>query len=179
RLPQHYGGLSTNLKYKRFTLSINASYKFDYAMRLLQLYGNGTSMPRSNENMSSVFVNRWRAAGDEAFTNIPKLNATTTSISAVGIVGSSVTTGYSTLESMYDMSDVRTVRGDHIRLKSITLSYRVPDFWKINGMTVRLQGQDLGVWCFDKNLKGMDPDQQRSVGMPVLPTYTFALNFSF
>ncbi|MCF0173336.1 MAG: SusC/RagA family TonB-linked outer membrane protein [Bacteroidales bacterium] len=179
RLPQHYGGFSTNLRYKRLTLSVVASYKFDYAIRLLKLYGDGTSMPRSYVNLSNDFINRWRVEGDEATTAIPKLNETTTSISAVGITESSVTTGYSTLESMYDMSDVRTVRGDHIRLKSITLSYKVPEFWKINGMTVRLQGQDLGVFCFDKNLKGMDPDQQRSIGMPVLPTYTCALNFSF
>ena len=79
---------------------------------------------------------------------------------------------------MYDVSDIRTAKGNHIRLKSITLSYQVPEFWGIKGMTVRAQAQNIGVFCFDKNLRGMDPDQVRNIGMPVLPYYTFAVNFS-
>ena len=178
RLPLVYGGLSTDLRYKRLTLNINATYKMDYTVRLLALYNGGTSMPRSYENLSDVFNNRWRNPGDELKTNIPRLNATTTSINAIGITESSVTTGYTTVESMYDVSDARTARGDHIRLKSITLSYKVPEFWGIKGMTVRAQAQNLAVFCFDKNLRGMDPDQVRNVGIPALPYYTFAINFS-
>ena len=135
-------------------------------------------MPRSYENLSAVCNNRWMQPGDEAKTNIPALNATTTSISEVGIESSSVTTGYTTLESMYDVSDIRTAKGDHIRLKSVTLSYKVPDFWGIKNMTVRAQAQNLAVFCFDKNLRGMDPDQVRNVGMPALPYYTISVNFS-
>ena len=178
RLPLVYGGLSTDLRYKRLTLNINATYKMDYAVRLLALYNGGTSMPRSYENLSDVFNNRWRNPGDENITNIPRLNATTTSITAVGITESSVTTGYTTVESMYDVSDARVARGDHIRLKSITLSYQVPEFWGIKGMTLRAQAQNIAVFCFDKNLRGMDPDQVRNVGLPALPYYTFAINFS-
>ena len=178
RLPLVYGGLSTDLRYKRLTLNINATYKMDYAVRLLALYSGGTSMPRSYENLSDVFNNRWRKPGDEDITNIPRLNATTTSISAVGITESSVTTGHTTVESMYDVSDARVAKGDHIRLKSITLSYQVPEFWGIKGMTLRAQAQNLAVFCFDKNLRGMDPDQVRNVGIPALPYYTFAINFS-
>ena len=178
RLPLVYGGLSTDLRYKRLTLNINATYKMDYAVRLLTLYGGGTSMPRSYENLSDVFNNRWRKPGDENITDIPRLNATTTSISAVGITESSVTTGHTTVESMYDVSDARVAKGDHIRLKSITLSYQVPEFWGIKGMTLRAQAQNLAVFCFDKNRRGMDPDQVRNIGIPALPYYTFAINFS-
>ena len=178
RLPLCYGGFSTDLRYKRLTFSVNATYKMDYTLRLLALYNGGTSMPRSYENLSNVFINRWKAPGDENRTNIPRLNATTSSISTVGIQDSSVTTGHTTLESMYDYSDVRTAKGDHIRLKSITLSYAVPEFWGITGMTVRAQALNVGVFCFDKNLRGMDPDQVRNIGMPALPYYTFAVNFS-
>ena len=178
RLPLVYGGLSTDLRYKRLTLSVNATFKADYTQRLLALYNSGTSMPRSYENLADVFNNRWMKPGDELTTNIPRLNATTTSISEVGIEESSVTTGYTTLERMYDYSDARTAKGDHIRLKSITLSYRVPEFWGIKGMTLRAQAQNIAVFCFDKNLRGMDPDQVRNIGMPALPYYTFAVNFS-
>ena len=178
RLPLVYGGLSTDLRYKRLTLNINATYKMDYTVRLLALYNAGTSMPRSYENLSDVFNARWQKPGDEANTNIPRLNATTTGIDKIGIEESSVTTGYTTVESLYDVSDIRTAKGNHIRLKSITLSYQVPEFWGIKGMTVRAQAQNIGVFCFDKNLRGMDPDQVRNIGMPVLPYYTFAVNFS-
>ncbi len=178
RLPLVYGGLSTDLRYKRLTLSINATYKMDYAVRLLELYGDGTSMPRSYENLSDVFVNRWKNPGDELTTDIPRLNASTTGLSEVGIQSSSVTTGYNTLESMYDVSTARVAKGDHIRLKSITLSYKVPEFCGITGMTVRAQAQNVGLICFDKNLRGMDPDQVRNIGLPVLPYYVFSVNFS-
>jgi len=79
---------------------------------------------------------------------------------------------------MYDVSTARVANGDHIRLKSVTLSYRVPEFCGITGMTLRAQAQNIGLICFDKNLKGMDPDQVRNVGLPVLPYYIFSVNFS-
>jgi len=178
RLPLIYGGLSTDLRYKRLTLNVNTTFKADYAVRLLQLYGDGVSMPRSYENLSDVFNNRWRNPGDELKTNIPRLNATATAITDAGIEESSVTTGHTTLESLYDYSNIRTAKGDHIRIKSITLSYRVPDFMGIQNMVVRAQVQNAGVFCFDKNLRGMDPDQVRNVGLPALPYYTLSVNFS-
>lgn len=84
---------------------------------------------------------------------------------------------------MYDMSDARVVKGDHIRLSTVTLSYNVPTTASkkvgIQNMNVALQASNVAVWAFDKKLKGQDPDQVSSVGLPSLPTYSMSLRMSF
>lgn len=180
RLPKFYGGFGTEVRWRNLTLSANFTYKIGQVIRLLPLYSGATSMPRSNENMSAEFVNRWRKAGDEATTDIPRLNATQTSLSEVGIKSNSQLFGsYTTLEKLYDMSDARTAKGDYIRLSTLTLSYRIPTLLSFNNLTLRFQATNLGVITFDPKLKGQDPEQVNSIGLPSLPTYTFGLNIGF
>ena len=52
---------------------------------------------------------------------------------------------------------------------------------KIGLKSVRLdfQVQNIGVIVFDKKLKGQDPDQVQSIGMPTLPTYNLSVNVNF
>ena len=84
---------------------------------------------------------------------------------------------------MYDMSDERVVKGDHIRWQSLTLGYTFPqNIVKAIGasyLRLNFQVSNLGVWAFDKKLKGQDPEQVQGIGMPTLPTYNFSLNVSF
>jgi len=79
---------------------------------------------------------------------------------------------------MYDNSDARVANGDHIRLQSISLSYKVPTP-VIKNLTLGLQGSNLHVWAFDDKLNGQDPEQVSSLGMPNLPTFSFSLNATF
>lgn len=84
---------------------------------------------------------------------------------------------------MYDYSDARVVRGDHIRFRSLTLGYDLPQKWlqkiHIANCRVDFQAQNIAVWAFDKKLKGQDPDQVASIGMPVLPTFNFGVQVGF
>ena len=84
---------------------------------------------------------------------------------------------------MYDKSDLRVVKGDHIRWQSLTLGYNVPQsvlkFAGISSCRLRAQVSNLGVLVFDRKLKGQDPEQVQSIGMPSLPSYNFSLNISF
>ena len=84
---------------------------------------------------------------------------------------------------MYDKSDLRVVKGDHIRWQSLTLGYTMPKriIKKLGVSNLRLSAQvsNLGVLVFDKKLKGQDPEQVQSIGMPALPTYNFGVNVSF
>ena len=80
-------------------------------------------------------------------------------------------------------SNVRTAKGDYIRWQLLTLNYDLPDRHLkrlgVSNMRFGFQVQNLGYLTFDKKLKGKDPEQVRSVGMPVLPSYNFSLGFSF
>lgn len=185
RNPQLYGGFGTALRYKRFTLSASFSYKLGYKLRLLALYNGQQNLPRPYENMSAEFNNRWKKAGDEAHTNIPSLSNDELSISqnatnyTNGIFPSE---GGGSLWELYDLSTTRTVRGDHIRWNSLSFSYNMPsklvNKMGLSNLTVGASGSNLGVWAFDKDLKGQDPNQVRSIGLPSLPTFSFNLNVS-
>lgn len=198
RTPTSYGSFSTEISWKQFNFRAEFSYKLGYKQRLLRLYEDGNpALPMPEKNINSVFVNRWRKPGDEAFTTVPALsnikldmyNPQTASEDLYqytmvdpeyrGIGGPTEYTGW----YMYDYSDERVVKGDHIRLRAITLGYDVPSRFSkrlgLSSLRLDLQVQNLAVFAFDHKLKGQDPDQVSSVGLPVLPTYNFSINVSF
>ena len=49
----------------------------------------------------------------------------------------------------------------------------------VSGVRLDFQVQNIGVITFDKKLKGQDPDQVQSIGMPALPTYNLNINVNF
>ena len=191
RTPQVYGGFGTEFRYKNLTLSANFSYKFGQKVRLLRLYNGSQNMPMPHENMSAEFNDRWRQPGDEAHCVIPGLSSEALTVSESSgatvaylvpykeIVPSGSANGW----YMYDMSDERVVKGDHIRWQSLTLGYTFPqNIVKAIGasyLRLNFQVSNLGVWAFDEKLKGQDPEQVQGIGMPTLPTYNFSLNVSF
>lgn len=200
RTPYHYGSFSTELRWKGLSLRAQFSYKLGYKQRLLALYQDGNpALPQPENNMNSAFVDRWRKAGDEMFTNIPGLSNvalnmpdgytpinisnehlyTMVDYAYVRYAGPSSYTGW----FMYDHSDARVVNASHIRFRSLTLGYDLPDAWLqhvgISNCRIDFQAQNIGVWAFDKKLKGQDPDQVANIGMPVLPTFSFGLQVGF
>ncbi len=188
RSPQVYGGFNAEVRFKRFTANASFSYQLGHHIRLLDLYNENQSMPLPTENLHADFNDRWRQPGDEKWAVIPTLSNNPLSISestnlSYVVAYSNLVPYLSTGWSLYDLSDIRVVRGDHIRLQAITLGYNVPEksLAKLGLRNMRLSGSmsNLAVWAFDKRLKGQDPNQVQGVGMPMLPTYTFALNIGF
>lgn len=193
RVPLYYGGFGSNFRYKNFTLSASFSYKLGYKTRLLKLYDDNQNFPLPHENMNKEFVNRWREPGDEHTTNIPglsnyRLRLSNTNnpedfntIYATNI--QHIAPPEQTLWWMYDYSDARVVKADHIRLRALTASYRLPTRvlkgTGIKSLIVNVQADNLAVWSFDKRLKGQDPEQVNHIGLPSLPAYNLSLNVSF
>ena len=149
--------------------------------------------------MNKVMAKRWRTSGDEATTNIPALSNATLSIPGADTYPSEAEAYMYTMVDvpfrsaagpqtnagwyMYDYSDLRVAKGDHIRVRAISLGYSLKGDWMkkagINGLRVDFQVQNIGVIVFDKKLKGQDPDQVQSIGMPTLPTYNLSVNVNF
>lgn len=200
RTPKSYGGFSTEFRWKGVTLRAQFTYKFGYKQRLLSLYQDGNpALPQPEDNMNSAFVDRWRKPGDESNTIIPGLtnvslnlptgtesitaeNAHTFTMADYNYVRYIAPTSYAGWY-MYDNSDARVANCAHIRFRALTIGYDLPQAWlsKINIGDCRIdfQAQNIGVWAFDKKLKGQDPDQVANIGMPVLPTFNFGIQLSF
>lgn len=184
RQPKFYGGFGTEVAYKGFTLSANFNYKIGQKVRLLNLYYNSQQMPLSGDNLNSEFVNRWRKPGDEKYTDIPVLSTDPKTVISGDVGGLYLPSNpTSSLWSLYDLSNIRTRRGDFIRWQSLTLSYSCPQAFLENiglrSAIIRLQMQNLAVWALDKDLKGQDPEQVMNIGLPVLPSYNLGLTISF
>ena len=66
--------------------------------------------------MSSVFFDRWMQPGDEKYTNVPSI------VDVLTADGFKSKYPYNS----YNYSTERVAKGDFIRLKTISLTYKVP-----------------------------------------------------
>ena len=131
--PDIYGNINTNLAYKNFSLSATFNYSlgndvYNYQRALLE---SGSSF----YNQTVAVMNRWKVEGHE--TDMPK---------AV----------YGDPKGNNRFSDRWIEDGSYLRLKDVTLSYKVPvsASW-LQGLTVWCAGTNL--LTFSKYL-GSDPE---------------------
>lgn len=189
--PPIQGGLTNTFTYKNFTLSCLLVGSFGNVVRLRQLaqHGFNLSFPEPSANLSKDLVNRWRKPGDELITNVPRLEDDIYNYDLYGSPNNLY---------MYNNSDLRTVKGDFVRLQNVSLSYNLySDKLRAKGIQniqFTLQGNNLHVWKNSK-LKGQDPeatgsamsysdarDANVSFGNTYLPlprSYSFSINVSF
>ena len=193
RVPFSQGGMGTSLRYKAFTFNMFFSYSLGNKVRLNNLYSDsGQRTPQPYQNLSDQLVDRWRQPGDEAHTNIPALSSTPlddvryrehTNI----ISGESGNYKYDFALNrwqMYNKSDLRVVDGSHLRLRSLSLSYRTPSEFneklKLKNCNLRLDAYNLLLFS-SKDLRGQDPSQMTlgSRTTPPLPSFAFTLDLTF
>ena len=131
--PDIYGNISSNLMYKNFSLSAIFNYSlgndvYNYQRALLE---SGSSF----YNQTVAVTNRWKVEGHE--TNMPKAT-------------------YGDPKGNNRFSDRWIEDGSYLRLKDVTLSYKVPvsASW-LQGLTVWCAGSNL--LTFSKYL-GSDPE---------------------
>lgn len=196
RTPKSYGSFSTEVRWKNLMFRAQFTYKLGYKQRLLALYQDGNpALPQAKNNMNSAFVDRWRKPGDELKTNIPGLSNVSLDIpNGTEVITDANRYHYTMVDNkylhyvgpmtysgwyMYNNSDARVVSCDHIRFHALTIGYDLPQSWLskvgIADCRIDFQAQNLAVWTFDKKLRGQDPDQVASIGLPVLPTFNFGI----
>ena len=181
--PDISGGFSLGVNYKNWSLNCSFTYSLGFDVRLARLYSSdGQSLPTPDQNMSAEFVNRWRKPGDENHTNIPVISDDFLHMSAerstreIEIADN--------MWEMYNMSDLRVVPGDFLRLQNVSLSYQVPrkicDKMRIKGMSFRFSASNLFLWA-DSRLEGQDPEHM-GLGngtTPPLKSYGTGININF
>ncbi len=163
-VPPFYGGAFIHFNYKGFTLSPQFTFKAGHKMR--------TASPRMDgyPRITGDIADRWRNPGDEAHTDIPRVFDRVTV--------SQVWSDY------YQKSSHWIADASFIRLRSVTLNYRLPNaFIKnvFNEANVSVQANNFLLWS--ANEQGVDPDyvslSTGAVNMPPAKNFIFSLNLKF
>lgn len=155
--PKFYGGLGNTLNFK------NVSFNFFFQFKKQKAFNNlrWRATPGFRGNASVELLDRWQQTGD---TNPIQM--------ASG--GLSPSIGPSDL----NLSDSNAAVSDasFIRLRNISLNYKVPTLQSGLDVSVYLQGQNLLTFT---NYRGPDPEQPSSIRLPPLRQFTLGLQVGF
>ena len=159
RIPDLYGSIGNNFKFKGFDLSVLLTYSIggkvlDGVYQTL-LYGNYIGQARSKH-----LERAWKQPGD--ITDIPRIE-----------IGKS-----------YIITDNNLINASYLALKNISLGYSLPKRWveKAGIQNVRISANADNV-CLWNHLKGMDPQYNFTGGtnfsyVPVR-TVSFGVDITF
>lgn len=149
-----YGGLNNTLQYKNIELSFLLQFTHQQKQRILFSY-----MPGTHNNQPVEVLDRWRETGDQ--TSIQKFST------------NSYTDFFNAYSSDYNVTDA-----SFIRLKTISISYLLPQEWlnrvKLQQAKVFLQGQNLFTLT---KYDGLDPET--GVSLPPLRMITTGIQLKF
>jgi hypothetical protein len=163
-----FGAYNTSVTYKRFDLGFQFQYQFGGVFRKPSL-SISPFISRSGDIGS-----RWRNPGDEAFTNVPGINA-------------DYNLGYSYGISVerYANSDLLVRSRSNVKLQQIRLAYSIPprltNKLGVKALTLSAVCRNLGMIWVANNEK-IDPDYIYNVDntyqLAPVRTYSFQLNLS-
>jgi TonB-linked SusC/RagA family outer membrane protein len=161
-VPQVFGSIRNTFNYGQWMLSLNILYKFKYFIRRPQpdlayyttLYGS------SQRLIGAEYSKRWKNPGDELITNVPSVTYP----------------GNAFKDYMYYYSDINVVKGDHIRLQEINLSWAIKrPLWGFKNIRLFSNVTNLGI-IWRANDAGLDPD---IYDIPNAKTISFGFNCNF
>ncbi|WP_316847114.1 SusC/RagA family TonB-linked outer membrane protein [Pedobacter psychrodurus] len=157
-LPTTFGSIGNSFTFKDLTLDIRLMYKLGYfffrpSIAYSTLYSSGIGL---NE-----YSSRWQKPGDEALTNVP----------------GAIYPSNSARDAFYNGAEVNVLKGDHLRLQYITLSYDLKSkgLVKLNIKKINLyaSANNLGI-IWRANKEHIDPEYP--IGTVLLsPSYSIGL----
>ena len=154
--PTFYGGLGNTFSYGNFTLNIFFQFKKQKAFNLLRF----SAVTGYRGNAPVDLLDRWQQSGDTK--SIQK---------ASGGFGSGVDTGALQQDSNATVSDA-----SFIRLRNISLNYKIPIQSNSLDINVYAQGQNLLTFT---NYKGPDPEHPSYGLLPPLRQMTLGMQITF
>ncbi len=171
--PKVVGGMENTFRYKDFTLGVYLTYQFGNVIRL---YPSFSAVYSDLEAMPIELRDRWVMRGDELITNVPAIPSRRQY---------NENRQLGTAYNAYNYSDLRVAKGDFIRLKEITLGYKLPKKWlvplSLKDAQLRFVASNIALLYRDKKLNGQDPEFFRTggVAMPIPRQFTFTLKVGF
>ncbi len=160
-IPTTTGALRNDFYYKNFGISINITYFLNSVFRKPTTSTNYVDQLKSFGY--SDYAERWQKPGDEQFTNVPSLAYPANSYR----------------DWFYQYSEVKILKGDHIRLRDIRLSYDFTSLFKNKDfrLSAFAYGQNLAI-LWRKNKDGIDP-QMITGRYPDPKVYSLGINATF
>lgn len=172
RTAPYFGGWSNDFRYKEFTLNVQMAYYLGHKF-LKYSIGN---YPANSSTLNpfvgvlgtqSDLADRWKTAGDELYTNVPGLGASSNSI------------------TRYQYSDYLVRDAGNVRLQQISLSYALPERYikhtPFKALSGSVSARNLGlIWRANKD--GLDPDYINTTSYSNLPpakNFVFGINATF
>ncbi|MHB1105188.1 MAG: SusC/RagA family TonB-linked outer membrane protein [Lutibacter sp.] len=154
--PKFYGGLGNTISYKGVTLDFFFQFKKQKSFNELRF----VATPGYRGNAPAILLDRWQQSGDIYPIQM-----------ASGGLSFGEDTGVIQGESNAAVSDA-----SFIRLRNVSLNYKVPTIHKGLDINVFLQGQNL--LTFTK-YKGPDPEQPSNTRLPQLRQFSLGLQLGF
>lgn len=146
-VPKIFGGWLNTFSYRQFAISCNITYKLAYffrkkSIRYSDLFASG--------QMNSDFEKRWQKPGDELHTTVPSMTYPANYYR----------------DGFYGNSEVTVLKGDHIRLQDINLTYDIPTR-RPGAPTLHLYvyARNLGI-IWRANKESLDPDTRENYPIP-------------
>ncbi|WP_158499937.1 SusC/RagA family TonB-linked outer membrane protein [Sphingobacterium paucimobilis] len=153
--PVWSGGLTNRFTYRNLSLAANIVYNLGHVMRrdVNTLFGgrglvaNQGYFAMFTGNVNAEFSDRWKKPGDELITDIPAYTTSSTSLARGNM-------------SYYTNADRNVLNASYIKLRDITLGYKLPtpitDKLRTQAVTLRLQVSNIMLW--KANSVGIDPE---------------------
>lgn len=159
-IPTVFGSIINTFTYSNFSLSINVSYKAGYYFRKSSLSYNQVISGGGHRD----YAKRWQKPGDEIITTVPSF----------------VYPINDRRESFYSLSEINTLKGDHIRLQYLNVGYTLRNNGKgkMPFKELQLYGNisNLGI-LWRANKEKLDPEYPSSI-RPVA-SFSFGLKSIF
>ncbi|BAV05540.1 outer membrane protein, nutrient binding [Filimonas lacunae] len=179
RDPLYSGGFSNNFMYKNLTIGVSFVFNAGHVVRKADFYRGGTitSLYRDDLNSPGDYAYRWKATGNEKFTNIPRLilQEDINDYNNQGYFNASIF-------SAYNMSDIRTINASYLRLRNVTAQYNLGKIAKrlhMQNLALGVEVSNLAVFASGK-LNGMDPETLLTgLNTPPVKSITFNLAATF
>jgi TonB-linked SusC/RagA family outer membrane protein len=163
-VPVTYGSLRNTFSYGDFSLSANILYKFGYYFRrpAAQVVSYSSLYGSRGVLQGAEYNNRWQHPGDEQRTDVP--SAVTSS-------------NNQNRDNFYYYSSLNVLKGDHIRLQEINLSYSIPmkESSRLKNPRLYANVNNLGI-LWRANKQGIDPEVY---DFPLPRTYSLGLSVNF
>ncbi|MBS0027092.1 SusC/RagA family TonB-linked outer membrane protein [Chitinophaga hostae] len=159
-IPRSTGSLINTFGFFNFELSVNISYKFGYYFRKPSISYSGIVAGAMG---NKEYAERWQRPGDENKTSVPSFN--------YPVDG--------TRDMFYAYSTINALKGDHIRLQYINLTYTPVGHFGIKALKqfqLYANMANVGI-LWRANDHGIDPDFPN--GLPTPKTFSAGVRASF
>jgi TonB-linked SusC/RagA family outer membrane protein len=163
--PRVSGSLRNAFQWKQFQLSFNLMFRMDYYFRKSTINYNQLM---TNGLHHADYGSRWRQPGDELVTTVPSF----------------VYPAVSARDEFYAGATPNVIKGDHVRLQYVNLSYDVngQQLKKIGWQRLQfyLNLQNLGI-LWRANKEGLDPEyfNNNVANLPPARTISFGIRAQF